>query len=225
MATAADVITKAMRLYGIVDQTETPSTVDIANNAVILNDLLRAEHVDGAAQYLMTRVNATVPQGVSGQISSFSIGTANAAYLVQQDAVAVKQIWCGDVGPTVNRETNQGSTADVFRTTTLGMITRWHQERQVDGSVLVIVWQPPRVATPVLIEFGGRVPAITDGNSAVPLPPEGLHDAALLLGRRIFGSYGRSAQAVAAVLADSERAHMRWQDWAKGQQWLKMVRQ
>jgi hypothetical protein len=46
----------------------------------------------------------------------------------------------------------------------------------------------------------------------------------LMLGRRIFGAYGRRAADVATILADSERTHMRWQDWAKGQQWLRMVR-
>ena len=90
MATAADVITKALRLYGVVDQTESPSAVDLANNAVILNDILRSDHVDGAAQYLMRRVTALVPAGVTGSISSFTIGVADADYLVQVDAVAVK---------------------------------------------------------------------------------------------------------------------------------------
>ena len=45
----------------------------------------------------------------------------------------------------------------------LGIITKWHQERQIDGSVLVTVWQPPRTATNILIEFGGRIPEIVDG--------------------------------------------------------------
>jgi hypothetical protein len=45
-----------------------------------------------------------------------------------------------------------------------------------------------------------------------------------LLGRRIFSAYGRKAADVATVLADSERVHARWSDWAKGQMWLRMVR-
>src|SRR5215471_2338595 len=224
MVAAAEIITDAMRLYGILDQTESPTPVDLANNAIVLNKLLRSEHVDGAAQYLMFRVATTVPAGSQGQISSFSIGIAQSSYLVQVDAVAVKSIWCGDISQHVNRETRMGPTVDVVRTTQLGIITRWHQERQVDGSVLVTVWQPPRNATNVLIEYGGRIPAINASSDPVALPPEGLHDAALLLGRRIFGSYGRPAQAVAAILADSEAVDKRWRDWAKGQQWLRMVR-
>lgn len=224
MPTAADVITKAMRLYGIIDQTENPTAVDLANNAVILNDLLRSEHVDGCAQYLMKRVNAIVPAGVSGQVSTFSIGTAQTSYLVQVDAVAVKSIWCNDTSPTINRETRQLPLADVVRTTFPNIITKWHQERQTDGSVLVSVGQPPNNPTPILIDYGGRLSAINASTDTVNLPPEGLHDAALLLGRRIYGSYGRSAQAVAAVLSDSETVHKRWQDWAKGQQWLRFVR-
>jgi hypothetical protein len=226
MTTAAEVITDALRLYGILDQTETAGDSDIANNVAVLNNLLRNEHMDGAAQYLITRVNATIPQGVIGQISSFSIGTAQSAYLVQRDAVALKALWCNDTSPTVNRQTRQAPSADVVRTTFPGTITRWHQERQTDGSVLVTVWQPPRSATPVLLEIGGRVPAITktDGGDVVPLPPEGIHDITLLLGRRIFGSYGRSVAAVQMILTDSEAVDRRWRDWAKGQQWLQMLR-
>jgi hypothetical protein len=225
MTTAATVIASALRLYGILDQTEDPSPSDIANTVPILNDLLRSEHVDGAAQYLLKLANATVPAGSSGSISAFSIGTAT-GYLVKVDAVAVKSIWVQDIGPTVNRETVAASMSDIVRTTNLGRITKWNQKRQVDGSVLVSVWQPPAVPTPLLIEYGGRVAPITatDGSDVVGLPPEGIHDVTLLLGRRIFGAYGRRASDVATILADSERTHMRWQDWAKGQQWLRMVR-
>ena len=225
MTTAAEVITNAMRLYGIIDQTEPPSPVDLANNAVILNNLLRSDHVDGAAQYLMKRVTASMPSGTNGKISSFTIGVADASYLVQVDAVAVKTIWAGDVGVNVWRETKGPvPTVDVVRTTNLGIITKWKTERQIDGSVLVTVWQPPRQTTPLLIELGGRIAPIVSSASIVGLPPEGIHDAELLLGRRIHASYGRSAQAVAVVLADSEKVDMRWKDWAKGQQWLRMLR-
>jgi hypothetical protein len=225
MATAADVITEAMRLFGIIDAMESPAAVDLANNSVILNSILRADHVDGAAQYLMKTVQVTMPPGANGHISSFSIGVAEGSYLVQIDAVALKSMWAGDVGTNVWRETRGPvPTVDVVRTTNLGIITKWRTQRQIDGSVLVTVWQPPRIATPLLLEYGGRVPKINASTDTVGLPPEGLHDAALLLGRRIFSSYGRSAQAVAAVLADSERVHARWTDWAKGQQWLRMLR-
>jgi hypothetical protein len=223
MTTAADVIKNAMHLYGILDQTEDPTPVDTANNVTILNDLLRSEHVDGAAQYLMTMIAAIVPPGVSGSIYTFSVGTGKT---VNVDAVAIKSIWCNDLGPTVNRETRQAPKADVVRTTYPGIITKWHQERQIDGSVLVTAWQPPRSATNCLIEYGGRIGALTksDGSDVVGLPPEGIHDVTLMLGRRIHGTYGRSSQAVAAVLADSETVDRRWRDWAKGQQWLRFVR-
>jgi hypothetical protein len=77
-----------------------------------------------------------------------------------------------------------------------------------------------------LIEYGGRTGALTnpDGSDTVDLPPEGIHDITLMLGRRIFGTYGRSAQIVAAVLTDAEATDRRWRDWAKGQQWLRFVR-
>jgi hypothetical protein len=226
MTTAATVIKNALHLYGITDQTEDPTTTDIANNVVVLNELLRSEHVDGAAQYLMNRTTATIPAGTSGSIASFIVGTAQPSYLVQIDAVAVKAIWCNDISPTVNRETRQAPIADVVRTTFPGIITKWHQERQIDGSVRVTVWQPPQSATACLIEYGGRIGAITasNGSDEIGLPPEGIHDITLLLGRRIFGTYGRSAEAVKAILLDSEAVDKRWRDWSKGQQWLRFVR-
>ena len=217
MTTAATVIENALHLYGILDQTEHADPVDIANNVVVLNDMLRSEHMDGAAQYLMKRVTVTVPAGVQGEVYSF---------IMPVDAVAVRAIWCNDISPNVNRETRQAPIADVVRTTYPGIITKWHQERQVDGSVLITAWQPPRSPTVCLIEYGGRIKELTasDGSDVVTLPPEGIHDVTLMLGRRIFGTYGRSAQAVTAVLADSEAVNRRWRDWSKGQQWLRFVR-
>jgi hypothetical protein len=224
--TAASVITKALRLFGIIDQTEQPTATDLANNVLVLNDLLRSEQADGACQYLISRVTVQLPPGVSGNIYSFSIGTALNTYLVQKDAVAVRAIYMNDVNLTVNRETRMTPIADVVRTLQPGIITKWHQERQVDGSVLVTAWQPPRASAQALIEFGGRVPPLTDpaGGDAVALPPEGIHDAALLLGRRIMGSYGRVLAQTDPIIVDSERVNKRWRDWARGQQWLRMVR-
>lgn len=226
MATAAEIITEALRLFGIIDQTEIAQPVDIANNVKILNNLLRNEMADGAVQFLMARVAVRLPQGANGQIYSFSIGTADASYLVQYDAVAVKAIWLNDLNATVNRETRAAPIADVVRTLNLGIITKWHQERQVDGSVLVTAWQPPRATAPALIEYGGRIPAIAnpDGSDIVALPPEGIHDATLLLGRRVCSSYGRSLEAVGVIAQDAERVNTRWRDWARGQQWLRFVR-
>lgn len=225
-ATAAYVITQALRLFGIIDQTDSPTPTDIANNVAVLNDLLRNEQADGAVQYLMKRATAQLPAGVSGQIYSFSIGTADPNYLLQVDAVAVKAIWMNDINLTVNRETRQGPIADVVRTTYPGIITKWHQERQADGSVLVTAWQPPRASAQALIEIGGRLAAITaaDGSDVVALPPEGIHDATLLLGRRVCTSYGRSLEAVGIIAQDAEAVNKRWRDWARGQQWLRFVR-
>lgn len=226
MTTAAEIITEALRLFGIIDQTETAQPADIANNVKILNNLLRNEMADGAVQFLMRRVVAQLPQGVSGQIYSFSIGNVDAGYLVQQDAVAVRSIWMNDINLTVNRETRMAPIADVVRTLQLGIVTKWHQERQSDGSVLITAWQPPRATARALIEYGGRLPALTaaDGSDTVALPPEGIHDATLLLGRRVCSSYGRSLEAVGIVAKDAEAVNTRWRDWARGQQWLRFVR-
>lgn len=220
MTTAATVIEDALHLYGIVDQTEHPDPIDIANNVKVLNNMLRSEHMDGAAQYLMRRVLVTVPAGTYGSIYTFKLDPA------EIDAVAIKAIWCNDIGPTVNRETRQAPIVDVVRTTYPGIITKWHQERQIDGSILVTAWQPPRSPTTCLIEYGGRIGALTnpDGSDTVSLPPEGIHDITLMLGRRIHGTYGRNSQAIGAILADSEIVDRRWRDWAKGQQWLRFIR-
>lgn len=223
MTTAATVIENAMHLYGILDQTEHPTDIDVANNVIVLNDMLRSEHVDGASQYLMNRIVAVVPPGTQGTIYTFAIGTGK---LIDVDAVAVRAIWCNDISPSVNRETRQAPIADCVRTTYPGIITKWHQERQIDGSIRVTAWQPPRSATTCLIEYGGRIDALTavDGSDTVSLPPEGIHDVTLMLGRRIIGTYGRSPQAVGSVLQDSEAIDRRWRDWARGQQWLRFVR-
>lgn len=224
--TAADVITQAMRLFGILDQTETPTPVDIANNIKVLTNVLCNENADGACQYLIKRVNVTLPPGVNGSVYQFSIGTADPAYLVQQDAVAVRALWANDINSNVNRETRMAPISDCVRTTYPGIITKWHNERQSDNSVLVTAWQPPRSNTPVLIEYGGRLPAFTaaDGSDVVALPSEGIHDATLLLGRRIYKSYGVVPQPTDVIFKDAERVNAQWRDWSRGQQWLRMVR-
>lgn len=224
MTTAAEVITRALRLFGIIDITEDASADDIAKNVPILSNLLSNEQADGAAQYLMARTTAQLPAGVSNQIYTFSIGTAQSSYAVQKDAIAVRAIYMNDVNLTVNRETRQAPIADVVRTMQVGIITKWHQERQSDGSILVTAWQPPNRAVQALIDYGGRMPELTAGADTVPLPPEGIHDATLLLGRRIYKSYGITPQPTDVIFADADRVNMRWRDWARGQQWLRMVR-
>ena len=226
MTTAKTIITNAMRLFKIIDQTEDPTPTDLANNVPILNDLLRAEQADGAAQYLMNQVTATLPPGVTGQFYTFQIGTALSSYLVQVDAVAVKQIWMNDISLTVNRETRMAPKADVVRTAFPGIVTKWHQERQSDGSIRVYAWQPPNRPSKALIEYGGRLPLISaaDGSDTVALPPEGIHDATLLLGRRIYSSYGVALQPTDVIVQDSERVNKQWRDFARGQQWLRFVR-
>ena len=226
MTTAAQIITEALHLFGITDQTEQPTATDIANNVTILNDLLRAEQADGACQYLIKRIVATLPPGTPQQIYSFVVGNGSPSYLVQVDAVAVRAIWMNDINLTVNRETRMAPISDVVRTTYPGIITKWHQERQTDGSVLVTAWQPPRAPAKALIEYGGRLALISapDGSDTVALPPEGIHDATLLLGRRIMGSYGRVLSQTDPIVADAERVNARWRDYARGQQWLRFVR-
>ena len=225
-ATAAQIITEALHLFGIVDQTEAPTATDIANNVTILNDLLRAEQADGACQYLIKRIAVTLPPGTNGQVYSFVVGNGSPSYLVQVDAVAIRSIWMNDINLTVNRETRMAPISDVVRTTYPGIITKWHQERQTDGSVLVTAWQPPRAPANALIEYGGRLALISNptGSDIVALPPEGIHDATLLLGRRIMGSYGRVLSQTDPIIIDAQAVNARWRDYARGQQWLRFVR-
>lgn len=226
MTTAAQIITKAMRLFSILDQTESPQPADLANNVVILNDMLRQDMADGASQFLISMVKAQLPIGVTGQIYTFSIGTAAPAYLVQNDVVLLRELWMNDVSLTVNRETRPGPKADVVRTTYPGIITKWHQETQVDGSVLITAWSPPRAPAMALMEVGGRLPLISapDGSDTVALPPEGIHDAAMLLGRLIYKSYGVVMQPTDTIIQEAERVDKRWRDYARGVQWMRTVR-
>jgi hypothetical protein len=226
MTTAAELITGALRMFGIVDQTESPTPTDIANGVVTLNDLLRNEQADGAAQYLISMVNTVLPPGAFGQIYTFSIGTADAGYLVQQDAVGVRQMWMNDVSLTVNRPVRFAPKTDVVRTTQPGIVTKMHQERQWDGSVLMTAWQSPRAPAKALIEIGGRVPLMSksDGSDVVKLPPEGIADAKLLFGQRVCAGYGRGLQDVAELLKEAVAVNNRWREWARGQQWMQFVR-
>lgn len=226
MTTAAQIITGTLHLFGILDAAESPTATDIANNVTILNDLLRAEQSDGACQYLIKRTAVTLPPGTNGQIYSFVVGNGSPGYLAQVDAVAVRSIWMNNINLTVNRETRMAPIADVVRTTYPGIITKWHQERQTDGSVLITAWQPPRAPANALIEYGGRLALISapDGSDVVALPPEGIHDATLLLGRRIMGSYGRVISPTDPIIVDAERVNARWRDYARGQQWLRFTR-
>lgn len=221
MATAQEIIAEALHLFGILDQTEQPQPGDLTSCVPILNNMLRAELVDGAVQYLIKRLNVTIPAGVSGQVYSFVIGTGA---LVDVDAVAVRAIYANDISPNVNRETRMAPIADVVRTTYVGIITKWHQERQTDGSVLVTAWQPPRTATKLLIEYGQRVAPITGPDSVVEVPPEGVHDISLLLGMRLCSAYGRNFEASGPVAQQAVAVDTRWKNYARGQQWLRFVR-
>jgi hypothetical protein len=176
MTTAAQIITSALRLFGIIDQTESAQPADIANNVIQLNDLLRAEQADGACQYLIRRITAQLPAGVNGQTYSFSIGTADAGYLVQQDAVAVRQIWMNDINTTLTakRAWRRSPTWSVRRTRVSSQ-NGIQSDRQT-APYLLRRGMPPRVAVPALIEYGARLAAITaaDGSDTVALPPEGI---------------------------------------------------
>ena len=223
MATAKDVISDALHLFGIIDIAEDPTPEDLATNIPILSNMLRSEYMDGAAQFLIKRVQVTLPAGISGSVYSFTVKPGGD---VDVDAVGVRAIYVNDISPNVNRETRMAPIADVVRTTYPGIITKWHPERQTDGAVLITAWQPPRTASRALIEYGGRIAALTnpDGSDTVALPPEGIHDISLLLGRRLCSSYGRAFDATSPVGQDAIAVDMKWKNWARGQQWLRFVR-
>lgn len=224
MATVSQIITDALRLFGCIDITEDAQAPDIASGINVLNNILRSEHADAAASYLMTTEQHLLPPGINGQIYAFSIGTADPNYAVQRDIVGVSQMWLNDVNLTVNRETRQAPKADVVRTTNVGIITRWHQERQSDGSVKVYAWQAPRRASMALVEMGGRMPLLTAGTDVVPMPPEGVHDTTLLFGQTVCQSYGRSLDSVGLIAQKAEMVNRAWRQRARGMQWMRFVR-
>lgn len=224
MATASQIITDGLRLFGCIDITEDAQPSDIASGIRVLNNILRSEHADAAASYLMVTEQCVLPQGVPGQIYSFSIGVANPNYAVQRDIVGVSQIWLNDISLTVNRETRQAPKADVVRTTYPGIITKWHQERQADGSVLVYGWQSPRAPATALIEMGARMPLLVSGDDTVPMPPEGVHDATLLFGQTVCQSYGRTLDSVGLVAQKAAAVNLAWRQRARGMQWMRFVR-
>lgn len=221
MTTARELITNAMHLYGILDAAESPTASDLAANVPILNSLLRSEYMDGAVQFLMRLETVYLPPGVVGTPYSFVIGPGRD---VPVDAVAMKSLWLNDVNSNVNRETREAPMADVVRTTNPGIITKWHQRRQIDGSIIVNAWQPPNRIVKGLIEYGGRVAPITTPDSDVSLPPEGVHDAELLFGMTICSSYGRAFESLGPLAVRAQAVDARWRAWGRGQMWLRFVR-
>lgn len=222
MVAAQEIIANALRLYGILDEMEEPQDSDYVKCVPILNNLLRNDYADAAVQFLINRTEVLLPAGMAGRVYSFVIGPSGE---VPVDAVAMRAMWMNDVsGNLVNRETREAPIADVVRTTNIGIITKWHQERQIDGSVRVTAWQAPNRPVKALIEYGGRVAPITDRTSLVGVPPEGVHDVELLLGRRLCSSYGRTFEATSPVGVDALAIDSRWRQWARGQMWLRFVR-
>lgn len=224
MTLVSDVIAEGLHLFGILDITEDPATTDLAIGVKLLNNLLRNEQADGAAQYFMQLVNITLPAGVNGVEYSFTIGAGN-SFTVNADAVALKSLWIKDIGIT-SRETRESPMTDVVRTTFPGMITKWHQRRQADGSLIINAWQPPRASFPALIEYGGRCPllAAADGSDTLPMPPEGVHDATLLFGLRACTAYGKDPNSAGLIAQQAIAVDTKWKQWARGRQWMRFLR-
>jgi hypothetical protein len=216
-----DTVTASLKLFGIIDVSETPTTNEMADGILALNKLLRSEHQDGASQYLISRVNFTLRMGQQ----SFTVGTAKQTYDVQVDACDVRRIDAMDMGQYIRRAVNFAPMYDVTRTTYPGLVTKAHQERQADNSILVTVWQVPRADTPLLIELGGRIPAVTKQSDVLPLPDDAVDAVEHLLGKRLMGGYGRNPQAVAVQLQRADLLEQQWLSYARGRQWIRLQRE
>ena len=226
MKQASYYITQAMRLFQILDAQENPSPTDIANNVPVLSDMLRSDYQDACASFNIRRFYAQLPPGAVGQVYTFNIGIADPSYVVQQDVVGVRMFWMNDLNLTINREVREAPSEDVVVMTYPSVISRFHQERQSDGSVLITAGPPPRASARAYIEAGFRIPALTntDGSEMVMVPAEAGHATVLALGRRICTSYGVNLQQLGLIAVDAERVHNQWTDQARGRQWMQIVR-
>ena len=219
-STAGVTVTNAYRLLNAIDFVETPTAAEMAFGIDILNKLLRSEHQDGASKYLIKTLTYTIPAGRQ----SFTIG-ADAKYDVNIDACVLRRLDMADFGNgLVRRETRPAPKVDVRRTLQPGIVTKWCQEQQVDGSLLIWIWQIPRVASRCELEIGGRVPAMSAGTDVLPLPPEGSAATELLLAKRLRGTTGRPIEAVQDVLQQASQIEIEWKSFARGLQTVRMVR-
>jgi hypothetical protein len=219
--TTGEVVTGAMRLFGIIDTEEQPTTAEMTIGLGILNNMLRAEHQDAAAQYLISRFNYTIAAGQQ----TFQIGIASASYAVQMDVVGVRRIDCLFT-PLVRREVVWSPMVDIVRTLQPGLITKAHQERQTDDSVLVSVWQIPRAPQQMYIEVGNRIAEIveTTPTQALPIPSEGIHAIKHLLGLRLLAPFGRKADDTQMAVMTAKQLEAQWLSYARNQAWVRLRR-
>jgi hypothetical protein len=218
--TCGDVITNAYRMLGAIDATEAPTAAEMAWALDMLNNTLRAEYADGASQYLISLQQFTIP----ALRQFFTIG-AGANFHVNVDAVILRRLDMADFGNgTTRRETRAAPMVDIRRTLFPGLITKWNQFSQPDGSLKVFIWQPPRINALSEMELGGRVPLLTSAFSVIPFPPEGIAATEYILAARLRGNTGRPIEAVQDVLTLAAKYETSWNNYARGLQFLRMVR-
>ena len=219
-ATAGTTVTNAYRLLNAIDFVETPTSAEMTFGIDILNKLLRSEHQDGASKYIIQTLSYTIPAGRQ----SFPIG-ANGKSDVNVDACVLRRIDMADFGNgLVRRETRAAPKVDVRRTLQPGIVTKWNQEPQADGSILVWIWQIPRVAAACELEIGGRIPTMSNSVDLLPLPPEGVAAVELLLAKRLRGQTGRPIAAVQDIMDQAAQIEVEWKSFARGLQFVRMVR-
>jgi len=72
-------------------------------------------------------------------------------------------------------------------------------------------------AVPCLIEYGQRCRRSQPQTGATKSAAARRHsDATLLLGRRIFSSYGKSPNDIVMILQDAEQVNKSWREWHAG---------
>jgi hypothetical protein len=218
--TAGEIVTGAYRLLNAIDTTEVPTATEMQWGIDLLNDLYRSTHADGCSQYQIQILPFTIP----ALRQNFTIGDG-ANYDINIDAVVFRRLDMADFGNTMTRrETRAAPKVDVRRTLFPGLIVKWHQETQSDGSLKIWVWQPPRMNAKCEIEIGGRLPVITSSATAIPLPPEGVTASKYILAKAVRGQTGRPIAAVQDVITQADQFEASWRTYARGVQWLRMLR-
>jgi len=168
--TAANAITAALRLIGILDLYEQPNAQQIALGVEHLREVLLTTFMDAMQGFQLFEYDLALP----ALQSDFYIGTAKSTYDVQVNARMLQSIFLGYVGATKYEMRREPWNKLLRVATTSSLPVRYATADQIDGSIRVKVWPTPtQVISMHLLGYNRiEVPTAADGSEIVQVPPD-----------------------------------------------------